>query len=86
MLGNGREVEVKTNGPRSERQAVWHLSTRLVVPPNITILALPPKCPELNPVENVWQFVRADWLSSRVFKSYDDLVDRCCEEWPTRSA
>jgi DDE superfamily endonuclease len=35
-------------------QAGWHLSTRLVVPPNITIIALPPKSPELNPVENVW--------------------------------
>jgi hypothetical protein len=33
-------------------QAGWHLSTRLVVPPNITIIALPPKCPELNPVDH----------------------------------
>ena len=32
-------------------QAGWHLSTGLVVPPNITIMALPPKCPELNPVD-----------------------------------
>ena len=59
-------------------QAGWHLSTGLVVPPNITIMALPPKCPELNPVENVWQFLRDNWLSNRVFKSYDDLVDHCC--------
>jgi hypothetical protein len=35
-------------------QAGWHLSTPLVVPPNITIIALLPKCPELKPVENVW--------------------------------
>ena len=56
-------------------QAGWHMSTRLVVPPNITIIALPPKSPELNPVENVWQFMRDNWLSNRVFKSYDDLVD-----------
>src|SRR6267154_5162358 len=59
-------------------QAGWHLSTGLVVPPNITIMALPPKCPELNPVENVWQFLRDNWLSNRVFKSYDDLVYHCC--------
>ena len=39
-------------------QAGWHTSTRLVVPANITIILLPPKCPELNPVENVWQFMR----------------------------
>ena len=68
-------------------QAGWHLSTRLVVPANITIIALPPKCPELNPVENVWQFMRDNWLSNRVFKSYDDLVDHCCSlEQAGRSA
>src|SRR5437899_7067591 len=49
-------------------QAGWHMSTRLVVPANITIIALPPKCPELNPVENVWQFMRDHWLSNRIFK------------------
>jgi hypothetical protein len=36
---------------------IWKWSTRLVVPPNITIVALPPKSPELNPVENVWQYM-----------------------------
>ena len=65
-------------------QAGWHMSTRLVVPANITIILLPPKCPELNPVENVWQFMRENWLSNRVFKSYDDLVDHCCADWNTR--
>src|SRR6266436_5108355 len=40
-----------------------------------------PKCPELNPVENVWQFMRDNWLSNRIFKSYDDLVDHCCAAW-----
>jgi hypothetical protein len=62
-------------------QAGWHLSTRLVVPTNITIIALPSRCPELNPVENVRQFMRDNWLSNRVFKSYGDLVDPCCEAW-----
>jgi transposase len=69
------------DGPLLVDQAGWHLSTRLVVPSNITIIALPPKCPELNPVENVWQFMRDNWLSNRIFKSYDDLVDHCCEAW-----
>ena len=39
-------------------QAGWHLSSRLDVPPNITLILLPAKCPELNPQENVWQFMR----------------------------
>ena len=30
-------------------------------------------------VENVWQFMRDNWLSNRVFNSYDDLVDHCAE-------
>ena len=62
-------------------QAGWHMSKKLKVPPNITIMPLPPKCPELNPVENVWQFMRDNWLSNRVFKSHNDIVDHCCEAW-----
>jgi len=41
-------------------------------------MPLPPRSPELNPQENIWQFMRANWLSNRVFKSYDDIVDHCC--------
>ena len=62
-------------------QAGWHLSAGLVVPANITLLPLPAKCPELNPVENVWQLMRDNWLSNRIFKSYDDIPDHCCFAW-----
>ena len=46
-------------------QAGWHLSGGLVVPPNIALIPLPAKCPELNPQENVWQFMRENWLSKQ---------------------
>jgi transposase len=62
-------------------QASWHLSGSLKVPPNITLIPLPAECPELNPQENVWQFMRNNWLSNRIFKSVDDIVDHCCEAW-----
>jgi transposase len=62
-------------------QAGWHMSNRLVMPHNITLVPLPPKCPELNPVENVWQYMRDNWLSNRVFKSYEDILDHCCHAW-----
>jgi hypothetical protein len=39
------------------------------------------KSPELNPVENIWEFMRDNWLSNRVFKSYADIVDHCCHAW-----
>ena len=60
-------------------QAGWHLSHKLVVPSPITILPQPPKCPELNPVENMWQFMRDNWLSNRVFNTYEAILDHCCE-------
>jgi len=62
-------------------QANWHLSARLVVPANITILPLPAKSPELSPVENVWQIMRDNWLSNHVFQPYDDPVNHCCATW-----
>lgn len=62
-------------------QAGWHMTTKLAVPGNISIVPLPAKCPELNPQENVWQFLRDNWLSNRVFASYEEIVDHCCDAW-----
>lgn len=62
-------------------QAGWHTSKKLNVPANITMLPLPSKCPELNPQENIWQYMRDNWLSNRIFKGYDDIVALCCEAW-----
>ena len=62
-------------------QAGWHVTPKLKVPDNITLMFLPPRSPELNPVENLWQFMRDNWLSNRVFKDYDDIVDHCCRAW-----
>jgi putative transposase len=62
-------------------QAGWHVTPKLDVPDNITLLFLPPRSPELNPVENVWQFLRDNWLSNRIFKDYEDIVAHCCNAW-----
>lgn len=62
-------------------QAGWHMSRRRAVPTTIPLIALPPKWPELNPVENIWQLMRDNWLSNRIFTSYDNLVDHCYEAW-----
>ena len=62
-------------------QAGWHFTNALDVPDNITLIPLPSKSPELNPVENVWQFMRENWLSNRIFKSYNDILDHCCFAW-----
>jgi transposase len=62
-------------------QAGWHVSRKLKVPANITLVPLPAKAPELNPVENIWQYMRENWISNRVFTSYMDILDHCCAAW-----
>ena len=47
----------------------------------MTLIFLPSRSPELNPVENIWQYLRANWLSNRVFESYDAIIDAACEAW-----
>ncbi|KSV75293.1 hypothetical protein N182_26475 [Sinorhizobium sp. GL2] len=48
-------------------QAGWHVTPKLKVPDNITLMFLPPRKPESNAVENLWQFMRDSWLSNRFF-------------------
>jgi DDE superfamily endonuclease len=62
-------------------QAAWHTTKKLRLPANITILPLPAKAPELNPTENIWQFIRDNWLSNRIFESYEQIVQLCCDAW-----
>ena len=62
-------------------QAGWHTSHKLDIPANMTLVPLPPRSPELNPVENIWQFMRENWLSNRVFTSNEHIIDTCCRAW-----
>jgi transposase len=62
-------------------KAGWHTTGKLKPPANITLLHLPPASPELNPAENVWQYLRQTWISNRIFESYDAVCDCLCESW-----
>lgn len=61
--------------------AGWHASPQLKVPDNIVLLRLPPYAPELNPVENVWEFLRGNFLSHRVWDSYEAVIHACRDAW-----
>jgi len=61
--------------------AGWHASKALVVPTNLTLVPLPPYAPELNPIENVWAYLRANRLAISVMDTWNDIVARCCEAW-----
>ena len=60
-------------------KAPWHRS--LKVPENVTIVHLPSYSPELNPSENVWEYLKNNFLSNRVFNTMEDIMDACCNAW-----
>ncbi len=61
--------------------AGWHSSPRLKIPDNIVLLRLPPYAPELNPIENLWEYLRGNQLSHIVSENYEAVVDGCCNAW-----
>ena len=63
-------------------RAGWHQTGGVLeLPHNIKLVPLPPYAPELNPMENVWQYLRANKLSATVWENYDEIVDACAEAW-----
>jgi transposase len=62
--------------------AGWHQKGKqLRVPDNITLIQLPPYAPELNPVERVWEYLRANKLCRLVWNSYKEIVQACKAAW-----
>ncbi len=58
--------------------AGWHQSG---VPENMSLFNLPPYCPKLNPVENIWKLLRGNQLSNRIYDTYEAILDVCCDAW-----
>ena len=59
--------------------AGWHKSKDLIVPKNIQIVLLPPYCPELNPVERLWKFIKDNTIKNKVFETLKSLEENVCE-------
>ena len=47
-------------------QAGWHTAKALEIPDNITLMPLPPRSPELNPTEQVWNHVKTHGVGRKV--------------------
>jgi transposase len=78
----GRAVPAEAHAVLVLDRAGWHVSADLRVPPNLTLVHLPPYSPELNPVETVWLYLRERWLSHRVLAGgYDAVLDAACQAW-----
>ena len=62
-------------------QAGFHTGKALEVPDNITIVPLPPYSPELNPMENLWHYLRSHYWANRAFADYEALEDAAITAW-----
>jgi hypothetical protein len=62
-------------------RAGWHTTPKLKLPANLSLLFLPPACPELNGAENMWQYLRQTYLSNRIFEDYAAIVAAGCRAW-----
>jgi transposase len=61
--------------------AGYHTGGGLVVPPNVDLIQLVPYSPELNPVENLWHYLRSHYWSLRVYADYEALEEAAMAGW-----
>lgn len=61
--------------------AAWHRSEELIIPKNISLLNLPPYSPELNPIEQIWGYLKSNFLSGRIFNGLEDIFDHGVKAW-----
>lgn len=61
--------------------AGFHTSGALVVPDNITLVKLPPYSPELNPIENLWHYLKSHYWSNRAYADYEALEAAAMTAW-----
>ena len=77
----GRKVAAGSHAALVLDGAGYHIAAALTIPENVTLVRLPPYAPELNPIENVWEYLRGNKLAITVFDDYDDIVDKTCDAW-----
>ena len=63
--------------------AGFHTSSKLKLPDNVTVLQLPPYSPELNPMENLWHYLKSHYWSNRAYSDYEELEEAAIDAWRT---
>ncbi|WP_139159095.1 IS630 family transposase, partial [Vibrio sonorensis] len=61
--------------------AGWHTNNIAEQFDNVSIIKLPPYSPELNPIEQVWSWLRQHCLANQSFTDYNDIVEKVCDAW-----
>ena len=76
-----QEVDPDVHAVMIWDQAGFHTSKQLKLSPNVTVVPLPPYSPELNPIENLWHYLRSHEWSNRVYEDYKALLKAACHGW-----
>lgn len=76
-----RELPADVHAVMVLDRAGFHTAKTLNVPANVTLVYLPPKSPQLNPVENLWHYLRSHYWSNRFYKTWEDLREAAAEAW-----
>ncbi len=58
--------------------AIWHKSKSLVIPDNIRFFYIPPRTPELNPIEQLWKEIRKRGFKNKIFRTLDKVIECLC--------
>jgi transposase len=61
--------------------AGFHASRQLRVPDNVTVVTLPAYSPELNPIENLWHYLKSHCWSNRAYDDYEALEQAAVDAW-----
>lgn len=61
--------------------AGWHKGNNLIIPSNITLIPLPPYSPELNAMEQIWEWIKSHYLSNQCYADYQEIIDQACFAW-----
>ena len=83
-----QHLELISQRTEPERHAVvimdgagWHTDDIAKDFTNMSIIKRPPYSPELNPIEQVWSWLRQHCLANRCFNGYSDIMNACLDAW-----
>jgi transposase len=83
LKGLSREIQPRRHVILFVDGASWHNSEDLEIPQNITLYFFPPYSPELNPIERLWNYVKSNFLSRKIFRDMEDIFDVGSLAWRT---
>ena len=79
--GFSKELDPNVHAALIWDRAGYHTSKKLKVPPNVSLIELPPKSPELNPIENLWHYLRSHHWANKAYRDFDHLCHAASDAW-----